>query len=515
MLSDLDEALALERNTLELRQHGHPDRAVTLGGIANELHARFTQLGMMSDIDEAIALERDALQLRQKGQPGHASSLGCLAQCLHDRFKHSSIPNMSDFQEAFNLYSQLSDLSHTASLAELDWVKGWIEEAEECKHSTTVLAYQTFLRLSIHYFATLPSLPQHLVLLKQLMTSTAVDAFSACVRYDNPIHAVELLEQGRGVFWSQLLRLRSPLDDVIASGASGKELADKYTQLASLLRTVLDTPPNAQSQHERAHHLNIQLQDIVTDISKLPGLSRFLQPPLFSELRIAAAGGPVIIVNTSQYSCDALIILPEQDPIHVALPVTKVRVSELSLELCSLLSRAKFEDVSRGLLVLLRELWDVAVFPIVKILEQSCPYRSRIWWCPTAEFSLLPLHAAGPYRKGQRNLSSLYISSYTPTLTALVRARRKPSQDASIERQRFLVVGQAQALGQNKLVSVNTELSSISQRISPIATITCIQDQDATICQGCGRAGQAPLCSPCLSWDPRSKATVRVRLRAG
>jgi hypothetical protein len=44
------------------------------------------------------------------------------------------------------------------------------------------------------------------------MRSIAVDAFSACLRYGHPANAVELLEQGRGVFWGQLIRLRSPLD---------------------------------------------------------------------------------------------------------------------------------------------------------------------------------------------------------------------------------------------------------------------------------------------------------------
>ena len=48
-----------------------------------------------------------------------------------------------------------------------------------------------------------------------------------------------------------------------------------------------------------------EVYDIVTEIRQLPGLSRFLLPPLFSDLQIAASGGPVVIVNASQYSCDA------------------------------------------------------------------------------------------------------------------------------------------------------------------------------------------------------------------
>lgn len=88
-------------------------------------------------------------------------------------------------------------------------------------------------------------------------------------------------------------------------------------------------------------------------------------------------------------------------------------------------SRAKVVDVTRDIVVLLRELWDVVVFPIVKILQQACPYRSRVWWCPTAEFSPLSLHATGSYRKGQPKFSDLYISSYTLILTVLIRMRQK------------------------------------------------------------------------------------------
>ena len=477
-LSDLDEALALERKALELRPHEHPHRATSLTNIALYLRARFDQLGKLADLNEALALERSALELRPHGHPHRASSLGSLAHCLHTRFKHSTTHNKSDLQETFNLYSQLSDLSQTVSLADLECAKQWIQAAEERKDGTTVLAYQTFLRLSVHYLATLPSLPQHLALLKQLTKSTPVDAFSACIPYGNPANAVELLEQGRGVFWSQLIRLRSSLNDVIASGDTGNKLADKFSELASLLRRELDAPPDPESQHDRACHLNIQLQDIITEIRTLPGLSRFLQPPLFSDLQIAASGGPVIIVNASQYSCDALIVLPDRDLVHVPLPITKAGVSELALELRSLTLRARFEDMSREFLRFLRELWDVVVSPIVTALQEFSPRRSRIWWCPTAEFSVLPLHAAGSFRKGQPTLPDLYISSYTPTLMALIRARQPLAP--SMDQHRFLVVGQAQAPGECELVSVNTELSSISQRIGSVAALTCIQDQDAT-----------------------------------
>ena len=44
-----------------------------------------------------------------------------------------------------------------------------------------------------------------LVILKNHTSSLAVDAFSACLRRLAPARAVELLKQGRGVFWNQLI----------------------------------------------------------------------------------------------------------------------------------------------------------------------------------------------------------------------------------------------------------------------------------------------------------------------
>ena len=134
----------------------------------------------------------------------------------------------------------------------------------------------------------------------------------------------------------------------------------------------------------------------------------------------------------------------------------------------------------------LRELWDEVVSPIVTILQEFHPPRSRIWWCPTAELSLLPLHAAGSFRKDRPSLSDLYISYVIHTLTALIRARQKRPLDAFVDQHRFLVVGQAQAPGECELVSVNTELSNISQRIGSVATLSCVQDQDATMAKVAG-----------------------------
>jgi CHAT domain-containing protein len=54
-------------------------------------------------------------------------------------------------------------------------------------------------------------------------------------------------------------------------------------------------------------------------------------------------------------------------------------------------------------------------------------------WCPTSDFAFLPLHAAGvydgPYHR-RTTCSDYVVSSYIPTLSALLRAQTKPPHKA-------------------------------------------------------------------------------------
>ena len=65
---------------------GHHFRDVSLGSIAVYLHARFTQLGMLPDLDEALSLARNALELRPPGHHDRSISLSSVANHLRPRF---------------------------------------------------------------------------------------------------------------------------------------------------------------------------------------------------------------------------------------------------------------------------------------------------------------------------------------------------------------------------------------------------------------------------------------------
>ena len=90
----------------------------------------------------------------------------------------------------------------------------------------------------------------------------------------------------------------------------------------------------------------------------------------------------------------------------------------------------------RDLQMFIRELWAYVVPPIANILLTICtPYG----------------------RKGQQSLASLYISSYTPTLAALIYARRPDLSTSGSGRKRSIAIDQANAMGTSKLLSISAE----------------------------------------------------------
>jgi len=106
----------------------------------------------------------------------------------------------------------------------------------------------------------------------------------------------------------------------------------------------------------------------------------------------------------------------------------------------------------------LHALWKNIVSPIVDHLaEIRVPEKSRVWWCPTSELSSLPLHAAGPYRPKQKNLPDIYTSSYTTTLSALIRARSNTSGQCIVPK--LLAIGQPG----EALPNVRAEIDNLCQ----------------------------------------------------
>ncbi|KAG1769943.1 TPR-like protein [Suillus placidus] len=440
--SDLDEYIELHRAALILRPHGHSDRSQSLNNLANSLQNRFTQWGVPSDLDECIELNQAALLLRPPGHFNRSSSLNHLASSLRGRFTQRGVP--SDLDETFSLFLQLSHTSHAVSRMDLTAAKSWATAAEETNHGSALVAYQTALKFLDQHVALLSSLSRHFDVMRMATASLAVDAFSCSNWWSKAV-------QYSGPSWHASAQ---PLMNFLWIVTPGAALAEEFEQLSFRLCNAFDQSTEYQSPKIR--QLTMQWDDVVSRIRMLPDFSQFLLPPLFSDLQKAAEEGPVIIVNASQYSCDALIVLSYQDPVHVPIDITQTEVSDLSSEFQSLSKKFGSFDNQHKLVSILRKLWHVIVDPVVQALRVSNIHPgSHIWWCPTAEFTLLPLHAAGLYEKKRDRLSHMYISSYTPALATLVHARQQRlmpivSSFVSLEDNDATVEGALDALNHNQ-----------------------------------------------------------------
>ena len=88
----------------------------------------------------------------------------------------------------------------------------------------------------------------------------------------------------------------------------------------------------------------------------------------------------------------------------------------------------------------------------------------RIWWCLTGHLAFLPIHAAGIYDENAplgSKLSDFAVSSYTPTLTALLNCHDKHPP----RKPQMLVVAQPSAPGLPTLPGTREEAKRIEQCI--------------------------------------------------
>ncbi|MEU8762890.1 CHAT domain-containing protein [Streptomyces sp. NPDC048659] len=203
----------------------------------------------------------------------------------------------------------------------------------------------------------------------------------------------------------------------------------------------------------------------------IPELAGFLQPPKAALLAEAGGEGAVVVVNISRSRCDALLIadgrvrslpLPgvTADGVEtraVAYLVALSTLEQAGWELQAAL--AEFEAGGRSpevffrvsgaraalsaartgaeeeLAVLTAWLWDEICGPVLDALGHTgepvgAAPLPRLWWCPTGLLNLLPLHAAGhhgePVGDRPRTVLDRVVSSYTPTVRALLAARSRP-----------------------------------------------------------------------------------------
>ncbi|KAG2109192.1 CHAT domain-containing protein [Suillus cothurnatus] len=485
-VNNINRAISLQREALTLRPPGHPYRDCTLNNLANSLQSRYDKLDVSEDLDEAIDLYRDSLQLMPHGHPFRHQTLYNLSSALSSRFTRTQ--KSEDIEEAIRLCQE--SLAHPTQgyLERILEAIEWVRESELCQHVSALEAYQTCLDLFNNHVMMRSSIISR----REAATafygarSLPVDAASCAIRRDDLRRAVELLEQGRGQQWLLSSRFKTPIEDLESENSN---LAHRLSELSKCLSeaqgsTVSTDRAAAERAETQYRRLQAQWETVVAEIRNIKGFSRFLLPPSYEDLQAAARHGPVIILLASQYSCGAIIVPTSGEPLHVPLPsialtdltTLKDRFARAIRQSC----RMKPGESRKDLIVLLRTVWEAIMLPIVNVLEHvlELKHQSRIWLCPTAAFTSIPLHAAHPFqtrpdRSKEPCLEDLYICSYTPTLSALVRSRKMMKKRV---RPSFVAIGQGQPrAGKSKeLLAVDSKIELVRKLVPETINHTTI-----------------------------------------
>ncbi|KAG2339350.1 hypothetical protein BDR05DRAFT_968083 [Suillus weaverae] len=483
---DLNEVIDLCRESLRLTQLDHPERQRVLCSLSSTLCSRFTHTRKNEDVEEAITLCQESLASLTSLHPDRYFSYGLLKNAYLSRYRILHDPaDLALAVENLRLASRHPTQGFPARLVN---VYDWTVTAEDYSHASALEAYATFFELLDGHLATRSStiLRREAAAAFHYARLLPVDAASCAIR-------LELVERGRGQQWSLASRLKSPVEDL---ASANPKLAHNYLELSKLVSnaaqnsTTITDRAAADLAATKFRKLMEQWEAVVAEIRSLQTFSRFLLPPLYADLQAAARHGPIIILIASKYSCSAIIVPTSGDPYHV--PLSSITLADLKTlkdrftRAIRHASRMDPAETRTDLIVLLRTVWDEIMLPIVNVLENVLKRKrhSRIWLCPTAAFTSIPLHAANPFltradRSKEPCLEDLYICSYTPTLSALIRSRQIMKKRVTPS---FVAIGQGQpGAGKGKaLLAVDSELELVHELVPTTANRTTISGDAAT-----------------------------------
>ncbi|KAJ7897480.1 CHAT domain-containing protein, partial [Mycena leptocephala] len=418
------------------------------------------------DIYEAIKLHRQALDFHVPPHPARGFSLTALGICLAEVYRLTN--DSSPLDNALELFKEASIYLASPLLIRFQHTVSWATTAARYGHISALTAYSTAIELLPQLAALHLELP-----LRQQMLSTADSsglasrAASCAVGLGQCNLAVEFLEASRSIFWSQAIHFRTPLDDLatVRSDLSAR-LIDLSSQLEQgAFRDIFREISTNSDQHQihsveaegaRYRSLNEEWDETIKSVRMLPGFDDFMQPKSIRKLQ-RAVQGPIVVLHCGEASSNALVINTSEIVQCVPLPKLSLHVVQSLVDTLDAASSSTFINIDKFLKTyqqtiehsgdqslftrltgtrersehvdendilccILGLLWDWMVLPIfgeLHLKKSSSP--PRLWWCPTGSFTFLPIHAAGIYRaQGTDCVSDYVVSSYTPTLTALL-----------------------------------------------------------------------------------------------
>jgi tetratricopeptide (TPR) repeat protein len=384
---DLRNAIEQHRQVVDRTPDSEPHKPIFLNNLGNSINVLFRRFGNIADIDEAILHHQAAVKLIQDDHPNKPMLLNALGEILMERFKR--LHQTHDAEMAALHFSAAATSAVGPPLTRFTAAEQWISVAPLIDPQSLLAAFKCALDLMpLVAWLGLPIADRHQHLVK--IGGLARDAAAAAISLEEYEKALEWLEQGRSIVWTQILQLRTPVDHLrdVSSG-----LAERLLQVSRLLdhgtqkddfSTMGQTAREEESRRYRA--LTAEWESITEQVRSLPGFEDFLRPPRVSRLKDAAKDGPVVVLNIAESRCDALALLPGyEEVVHIPLPnISSRRVTELRDKLKDQLysngirmrdtrvaMKATDEDDNETCEQVLAEVWDNLVKPVIDSLAFS------------------------------------------------------------------------------------------------------------------------------------------------
>ncbi|OAP53733.1 hypothetical protein AYL99_12088 [Fonsecaea erecta] len=499
-IKHLDEAIKLSQRAVHLTERSHQDYAAWKVNLANHLSARYDHYGDIADLREVINLARDTVELTKGEHLDREPCRNNLAAALSKRYKRNE--NIEDLDESISLTQQAlgstseDDPNWSAYVCNLGiWLlsrynrSGDIGDhrlkairvairllrAKGSWNQASTLAAEALKLLPLVCGRYLGLQDQQYVLAQT--SGLAADACSLALKNGDVEEAIIRLELWRGIMVGYMIESRGDLSEL---KKECPELANHYENLQRKASQKIDSrdPQVRQMLLKERREAIKEIEGCVQRIRKETTYKRFLLGPAIEELKKASDPGPLVLVNVTDISADALIVSPQEIK-AIRLPefFDRAAPSAVKGEIES------YERVSRGdgnrdieseapshlESDHLSWLWTNCVKLILQELGgDNMPVHNnlpRVWWVGTGIASSLPFHAAGEaFGLSTENTLSHIVPSYTQSIKALLYSRSQILRSAQHNKNKcsMMVVAMPQTPGQRPLPGVDGEAKAIA-----------------------------------------------------
>ncbi|KAK8135102.1 CHAT domain-containing protein [Apiospora sp. TS-2023a] len=481
--SDLRGAIKCMKQAIELAPEDHADRGIWLSNLGTLLDPSYTfswangaSVDGLTDPEEAINVSKQAIEATPESHPTRATFTYSLARRLVRKLRAGKGDNDCLAEAIARLREVLVD-QKPPTLMRILAGKSILEESMEWNEALQAS------KIAVQLMPTLTSKSLRNADKQQLLgqlAGFASDAAAMALYEQGPHAAIELLEQGRGVLAASLNEMRA---DALDLRKKHPGLSERFEYLRGLLAQPIVAPDGPfprkevtlpdQAPTDQRYNAGKDLDSLLREIRQLAGFENFLGPPNESEMREAATRGPIVVINVSEFRCDALLL-------------TKDGLKTLELEKLTLYRIEEYAQKDNlGRLPVLEWLWDAIAFPVLEVLgfrdSPSDDNWPHVWWVTTGTLSKFPIHAAGNHMKrSSETVLDRVVSSYSSSIRAIIETRRQSIADSKSIK--ALLVAMDHTPGWDPLPSAAKEVTALrslcgSMNIQTVEPQRCRKDE--------------------------------------